>query len=137
MSKPAILVNLKRCTGCWTCSLACKVGNELAEDEWWQYVKTIGAGSGIDEPAGTWPDLFMKWMPIYTQDCILCSERTAEGKEPYCTYNCPTKALTYGDLDDPSSAVSQKLAELKDKGYRISTLPAWEKTRSEIIYAEK
>ena len=46
MARPSILVNLKRCTGCWTCSLACKVGNELNEDEWWQYVKTIGSGSG-------------------------------------------------------------------------------------------
>jgi len=137
MAKPGILVDLALCTGCWTCSLACKVGNGLDENEWWQFVKTIGSGTGIDEPAGTWPDLFMRWIPIYTEDCILCAERTAEGEEPFCTYNCPTKALTYGDLDDPSSAISQRLAELKDKGYRISALPAWEKTRKEIIYAER
>jgi molybdopterin-containing oxidoreductase family iron-sulfur binding subunit len=136
MSQPTILVNLSRCTGCWTCSLACKVAYGLAEDEWWQHVRTIGGG-GIDEPAGTWPDLWMKWMPVYTQDCTLCGERTEEGLEPYCVHNCPTKALTFGDLDDASSPVSKRLGELKGKGYRTFRLAEWERTRPEVVYTEK
>ncbi len=137
MTSPAILINLKRCTGCWTCSLACKVGNKLAEDEWWQHVRTLGSGTGIDEPGGQYPDLHMSWMPIHTTDCTLCGARTAEGQEPFCTYNCPTKAMTFGDLEDPQSPISLRVTELKEKGYRIFQHPAWERTRSEIIYAEK
>ena len=137
MTQPAILINLKRCTGCWTCSLACKVGNNLSEDEWWQYVRTLGSGSGIDEPAGTWPNVHMSWMPMHTSDCTLCGERTEQGLEPYCTYNCPTKAMTFGDMDDPNSPFSKRLNELKEKGYRIFKLPAWERTRAEVVYAEK
>jgi len=137
MTQPVILINLTRCTGCWTCSLACKVGNSLPEDEWWQHVRTLGSGSGIDEPAGVWPDLHMSWMPVHTTDCTLCGERTEQGLEPYCTYNCPTKAMTFGDLDDAQSPVSKRMAELKEKGYRLFQMPVWERTRLEIYYAEK
>ena len=27
-----MLVDLDRCIGCWTCAMACKVGNHLADD---------------------------------------------------------------------------------------------------------
>jgi Fe-S-cluster-containing dehydrogenase component len=137
MAQPAILINLQRCTGCWTCSMACKVAYDLPEDEWWQFVRTLGSGAGIDEPAGTWPNLSMSWMPTYTPDCTLCGERTQQGQDPCCDYNCPTKALTYGDLDDPKSPVSKRMAELKEKGYRVFQLSPWERTRPEIWYAER
>jgi len=137
MAKPTILINLNRCTGCWTCSMACKVAYKLPEDKWWQYVRTIGSRAGIDEPAGEWPNVRMSWMPVYTSDCILCGKRTKEGLEPFCTYNCPTKAMTYGDLDDPKSDVSMSMKKLREKSYRIFQLPVWEGTRPEIYYSEK
>ena len=137
MTQPTILINLHRCTGCWTCSLACKVGNQLADDEWWQYVRTLGSGAGIDRPAGIWPNLHMSWLPIHTQDCTLCGSRTEQGFDPYCVHNCPNDAMIYGDLDDPKSAVALKLAALREGGYHIFKLPEWEKSRSEIVYATK
>jgi len=136
MAKPAILVNLNRCTGCWTCSMACKVAHKLGPDEWWQHVRTVG-GNNTDEPGGQWPDLYLTWMPIYSNECMFCSDRRAEGHEPYCAYNCPTKALTFGDLDDPESPICTRLTELKEKGFSTFTLPPWEHTRPEIIYIEK
>ena len=136
MAKPAILVNLNRCTGCWTCSMACKVAYKLDVDEWRQYIRNIG-GNGIDEPAGTWPNLNLGWMPIYTNDCVLCGSRLAEGLEPYCTYNCPTKALPFGYLDDPQSPLNERLMELEEKGFNTFTLPKWEQTRPEILYIER
>ena len=44
MTEKTILFNLQRCTGCWTCSLACKVGNKLPDDEFWLTVRTQGSG---------------------------------------------------------------------------------------------
>jgi len=137
MTQPTILINLVRCTGCWTCSLACKVGNNLADDEWWQHVRTLGSGEGIDRPAGVWPDLHMSWIPIHTPDCTLCGERTEAGKEPYCVHNCPNGAMSYGDLDNPESLVSKELVELRARGYRIFKLPEWEHSRRDIIYASR
>lgn len=136
MSKPTILVNLKRCTGCWTCSLACKVGNHVPEEEWWQFVRTLGDGSGIDEPGGEWPNVHMSWMPIWTKECVLCKGRTSQGEEPYCVYNCSSKALIYGDRDDPESAVSKAIISLEDRSFRLFQLPAFEGTRPEVIYAD-
>ena len=100
-------------------------------------MRTIGSGAGIDEPAGEWHNVRMSWIPVHTSDCILCSGRTKKGLEPFCTYNCPTRAMTYGDKENPISAVSVRMKELREKGYRIFQLPLWEQTRPEIYYAEK
>ncbi len=135
MTKQTILVDLDRCTGCWSCSLGCKIGNNLDDDIWWQTVRTLGSGEGIDRPAGTWPDLTMSWMPVYTKKCILCASRVAKGNLPYCVASCPTDAISFGDLSDPTSSVSQKKEELQAAGSRLFSLSRWEDTRKEVVYA--
>ena len=65
----SILVNVNRCVGCWTCSMACKKAYGLDVDDYRMYVRTIGGGQ-IDTPGGKWPNLYMKWMPIWKQSCI-------------------------------------------------------------------
>ena len=131
MNQKTILVDLQRCTGCWTCSLACKVGNNLPDSVFWLTVRTLGSGEGIDRPGGTWPNLHMSWMPVWSQSCIKCPKRVGEGLEPYCVYACPNRALSIGD------AAEVKEAELRDKGFRFFTLPAWDKSKEDVIYAEK
>ncbi len=42
--------------------------------------------------------------------CDFCRHTNlAQGKLPACVLACPTEALTFGDLDDPKSAVSKKI----------------------------
>ncbi|MDG6897834.1 cytochrome c nitrite reductase Fe-S protein [Actinobacillus delphinicola] len=44
--------------------------------------------------------------------CNFCrNTNLAKGKLPACVEACPTKALTFGDLNDPYSAISLKLKE--------------------------
>ena len=131
-----ILVNVNRCVGCWTCSLACKQAYGLAEDEYRVFVRTIGGGQ-IDTPGGKWPNLYMKWMPIFTKKCIACAGNDATGNTPYCAFNCPTDALSYGDPDDPESAFAKRFAELRADEYRIYQLDPWEEPRDGVCYAEK
>ena len=131
MNEKTILVDLQRCIGCWTCSLACKVGNSLPDEEFWLTVRTEGSGEGIDRPAGIWPNLHMSWIPIWSQSCVKCPSRVAKGDKPYCVNACPCSALTIGD------EAAAKKDELREKGFRFFKLPAWEKSKEDVIYAEK
>lgn len=135
--KPAILTNLNICTGCWSCVMACKIGNKLADDQWWMKVNTLPSGV-TDEPSGTWPNVKMSWLPVAFPQCTLCPTRTAQNLEPYCVFNCPTQARTYGDLDDPMSKASIAMKGYRDKGYKIYQLPdAGSTTHAAFHYAEK
>lgn len=137
MSKPTILINLSRCIGCWTCSMGCKVNYHLPDNMWRSTIRTLGSGEGIDRPGGVWPNLHMEWMPVYSAKCTLCEPRTSNGELPYCVNSCPNGAMFYGDLDNPESDASKQLEELKTRGYRIYTLPAWEEERTGILYANR
>ena len=131
INEKTILVDLQRCIGCWTCSLACKVGNNLPDDEFFLTVRTLGSGEGIDRPAGTWPNLRMSWQPVWSTKCVKCPSRLAEGKAPYCINSCPCGALSIGE----DAAAKQE--ELRDKGFRFFTLPAWDNSKEDVLYAEK
>ncbi|MBP3867184.1 MAG: hypothetical protein J6D25_05175 [Eggerthellaceae bacterium] len=131
MGHKKMLVNLNRCTGCWSCSMACKSINELADEDFWVTVRTNGSGSGIDHPQGKWPNLSLSWQPIWSTKCIECAPRQAEGKLPFCVECCTNKALSYGD------DAEQNIEELRAKGFELFELPAYEGTRKDVVYARK
>ncbi len=132
-----IMIDLERCVGCWTCSMACKVGNGLDDDVFRLTVRTLGSGTGIDRPAGVYPELTMGWQPVYNKSCVFCAPRVAEGKEPYCVYNCPTAALAFGNREDVDSDYGKALSRVREGGYRIFELPGWEDKKQGITYASK
>jgi molybdopterin-containing oxidoreductase family iron-sulfur binding subunit len=136
MAEATILVNLDRCVGCWSCAMACKIGNGLSDETWWAVVRTLGSGEGIDRPSGVWPNCTMGWIPIWSNKCVLCAGRTKTGEQPYCVYNCPTDALLYG-VEEEGSAISTEIERLGAKGYRIFKLPVWEESKPNITYASK
>lgn len=132
-----ILINLNRCVGCWTCAMSCKVGNDLADDDFRITVETHGSGAGIDRPSGVYPKLQMHWQPHYAKSCIYCAPRVKDGYQPYCTDCCPTEALTFGDYDDGESPLAKELERLRDGGYNIFHPSAWENSKQGITYARK
>ena len=83
----SILVNVNRCVGCWTCSMACKKAYGLGVDDYRMYVRTIGGGQ-IDTPGGKWPNLYMKWMPVYHFDCLEEDGRAASEGLPHLSAAC-------------------------------------------------
>ncbi len=131
-----MLVDVDRCIGCWTCAMACKVGNHLEDDEYRVEVETHGSGAGIDRPAGVYPDLHMWSQPVYLPNCTFCAPRIAEGLPPFCAMDCPTLALAFGDENDPESAYSQAKERVQGKGARLWELDsAGAETRGAVEYA--
>ena len=61
------------------------------------------------------------------EKCTFCYHRTSQGIEPACMHLCVGRARFWGDLDDPTSEVSQLLAErshkrlLEERGTEPST----------------
>lgn len=62
------------------------------------------------------------------QKCTMCAHLLEEGyKEPRCVEACPNQALIFGDLDDPNSEISKKIAagkvtQLKELGDMTSSV---------------
>lgn len=81
----AISVDTKRCIGCNSCAVACKIENNLPNGIWWNRVATVG-GKNVDAPKGTYPDLKMHNVTISCQHC----------ENPACVKVCPVGA-TYKD----------------------------------------
>jgi len=52
---------------------------------------------------------YKKWQAGTAQKCTLCAHRIDKGLRPACVETCPTKALTFGDRNDPNSELSKLL----------------------------
>jgi len=46
----------------------------------------------------------------YADKCTFCIHRVKDGLDPACVSVCPAHCMTFGDLDDPNSAVGRQLA---------------------------
>jgi len=81
----AVIVDRRKCTGCKACIASCPYGA--------RYV----------DPRG------------FVDKCTFCLHRVRQGIEPACADICPTRALVFGDLNDPQSEISSVLRARKYK----------------------
>ncbi len=70
----AMLIDLRKCIGCHSCSVACKAENEVPLGVFRSWVKVI--------QKGTYPHVTRSFMPILCNNC----------EEPICVTNCPVRA---------------------------------------------
>jgi molybdopterin-containing oxidoreductase family iron-sulfur binding subunit len=76
-----LVIDLERCTGCHTCTIACKVEHGMEVGSGIR-VDTIG-GMHPDTPAGEYPELRMYYLPVA---CMHCDQ-------PPCRDACPPEAI--------------------------------------------
>ncbi len=46
----------------------------------------------------------------YADKCTFCDHRLSQGLDPACVMVCPTRCMTFGDVDDPNTPISRLLA---------------------------
>ncbi|MBZ5497240.1 MAG: 4Fe-4S dicluster domain-containing protein [Acidobacteriia bacterium] len=92
-----VMMDWHRCIGCRYCMAACPYGSRSFN---WvdprPYVKNLN----VEFPTRT---------KGVVEKCTFCAERLALGKPPACVEACEPKALLFGDLEDPASAVRAAL----------------------------
>ena len=87
MAKLGMVIDLKRCMGCQTCALGCKMQNNVPMGTLWNRILTDG-GEDVDSARGEFPNLQKSWMPLA---CLHCENAP-------CVKVCPVGA-TYRDND--------------------------------------
>ena len=97
----ALLIDYEYCTGCQSCEVSCKEEHGYPVSVWGIRVLDDGPWP-IDEKHTNWNKI-----PVPTDLCDLCADRTAKGREPICVHHCLANIITYGTIED----LSKKLAE--------------------------
>ncbi len=92
-----VMMDYHRCIGCRYCMGGCPYG---ARSFNWRDPRPFIKEINLDYPTRT---------KGVVEKCNFCAERLAIGLLPACVEACPQKALTFGDLEDPDSAVREIL----------------------------
>ncbi|WP_431854984.1 4Fe-4S dicluster domain-containing protein [Azospirillum sp.] len=127
MTRYVMVVDLRRCVGCQTCTAACKVTNATMPGVQWRRV--------VDMEVGTFPDVQRVFTPVGCQHCSdpPCMEvcpSTATGKRAdgivtidydlcigcsYCMVACPYEARY--KVDKPAWAFGDTPTEVEKRRY--------------------
>jgi len=94
-----VMMDMHRCIGCRYCVVGCPYG---------------ARSFNYSDPREFFPDgLTNDEYPTrrkgVVEKCTMCTERIARGQQPACVEKCPTGAMLFGDLEDPSTEISAYL----------------------------
>jgi molybdopterin-containing oxidoreductase family iron-sulfur binding subunit len=92
-----VMMDWHRCIGCRYCMAACPYGSRSFN---WLDPRPHIPRIDPDYPTRT---------KGVVEKCTFCEERLARGQAPACVEACEEKALVFGDLEDPGSAVRELL----------------------------
>ena len=91
MARRTLVIDLNRCSGCDSCTVACKYENHQPLGTYWNRVLAIG-------PTGEYPNIEMYWLPTQCQQC----------ENAPCVSVCPTGA-SHRDPDNNVVMIDKEL----------------------------
>lgn len=97
-----VVVDYESCIACGYCMSACPYGARVLNSSKENYF-------GAYAPAPY--EAYGTQREQVAEKCTFCYERYEQGLQPACVLNCPGKARFFGDLDDPESDVSKRIAQ--------------------------
>jgi len=89
MSRMGFVIDLKRCIGCDTCAVGCKMENDVPPERFRLNVLDPHRDPQLERPLGVYPALSQFWLPTMCQHC----------SDAPCVAACPTRALWRDDDD--------------------------------------
>lgn len=102
MPNYGLLIDYEYCSGCHSCEVACKEEHGFP----------VGKHGIRVFNDGPWPinNRQTNWnkIPIPTDLCDLCADRTAKGKVPTCVHHCLCQAMKYGTIDELCEDLKRK-----------------------------
>lgn len=101
MSAWGLLIDYGFCCGCHTCEVACQKEHGLAVGQWG--IKCTQVGPFAIEGS---KKVVYDYVPVPTDLCDLCAERTSKGKLPACVHHCQTGCMSYGRVDELAKQAS-------------------------------
>lgn len=94
MATYGLLIDYELCTGCQSCEVSCKMEHDYPVGKWGIRVYDDGPWE-IDPKHFNWNKV-----PVPTDLCDLCAERTAVGREPICVHHCLANVMHYGTVEE-------------------------------------
>ncbi|MGC2775869.1 MAG: 4Fe-4S dicluster domain-containing protein [Bradyrhizobium sp.] len=94
-----VLIDQDKCIGCGSCVVACPYDA--------RFMPESTRGYYGEQKTPYEDEAYKKWQKGAAQKCTLCVHRIDNGLEPACVETCPTKALVFGDLNDPQSEIAR------------------------------
>lgn len=137
-SKYGLLIDYEWCSGCQSCEVTCKEEHNYPVGKWGIRVFTDGPWE-LEEGCGVFN---YNKIPVPTDLCDLCAERTARGREPICVHHCLANVITYGPVDELSTRLNEKTKQvlwvpqykpLEAKGEFVSSKKANKGGRRDVV----
>jgi len=89
-------IDTGRCVGCQTCTVGCKISNEVPGSAQWNHVINLNEDAYIYQSNGAYPATSLAFRPLLCNHC----------EDPACVHNCPTGAM-HKDANTGIVSVSQ------------------------------
>jgi Fe-S-cluster-containing dehydrogenase component len=99
MSRKGLLIEYEYCTGCQSCTVACKQEHDYPAGKW---------GIRLEEIITEGGKLRVDFLPVPTKYCDLCVKRVSDGGQPACVKACQAACMFSGDLQEMAELMEEK-----------------------------